>query len=265
MKTSPLCILPILSILTTAFSHHPRTIAEIQSTTTTTSISSKITPTPGTSRTCEPTPYATCTRPSNTTLYVFLPKTKKPKKEKLTRNSIPPSAHFGPTYPATLHIDSNGESIILAALSTVTSTWTNGPLYPGLKSAVYGISSFPFPDPFPFSITPKPFQKFGTPPNVGAKKTEAAPPPLQTSLSQSGYNWDAIVRSEWYTTAVPVAWQSVVTEQEKALQSVFDKSVSGHVVSSASGLRRGGGWTRGGGLVGAFVGLGMLGMGVVLL
>ncbi|KUJ12610.1 uncharacterized protein LY89DRAFT_785927 [Mollisia scopiformis] len=175
---------PILAALTTMAlaSIHPRTTL-----TSTSTPSILIAPPPSpTLSTCDPTPYADCTPYSNSTF-------------------SPPTAHFGPTSPATLRVDSGAESAALAALSSVTATWTNGPLYPGLKSVVY----------------------------------EAAPTSIQLSLAVNGYNWDAIVRSDWYTS-VPVAWQEVVTRQERALQSVYDNVTGEHLLSSAA--RLGGGW-----------------------
>jgi hypothetical protein len=171
-------------------------------------------------------------------------------------NSAPPTAHFGPTSPATLRVDADAESVVLAALSSVTSTWTNGPSYLGLKSAVFGLSFFPFPSPLPL---PSPYDMFSD------EKEKAAPTPIQLSLAISGYDWDAIVRSSWYTS-VPAPWQEVVTAQEERLQSVYNNITGEHaLVSVGSGGRRmgGGNWM----VVG--VGLGVqavvvgLGVGVV--
>ncbi|KAF8851355.1 hypothetical protein BDZ45DRAFT_767082 [Acephala macrosclerotiorum] len=119
-----------------------------------------------------------------------------------SKTFTPPTAHFSPLLPATLRVNAAEASALLSAFSSCDSTWAAGPQYPGLKIAVYG--------------------------------TEAAPTQAQLSLAANGYNWDAIVRSDWYST-IPGEWQDVIVGQEKALESVFENVTAGHVPTSGAG------------------------------
>jgi len=80
---------------------------------------------------------------------------------------------------------------IYLALTSVQLTWTAGPEYPRIISAIH----------------------------------KAAPTSLYPSLMSSGYNWPAIVTASWYGT-VGASIRSQISVQESALQSAFDSMVA---------------------------------------
>ncbi|CZR68736.1 uncharacterized protein PAC_18635 [Phialocephala subalpina] len=189
IQISKMQLLTIFSTLATSAHLHQRTAAATSALTTltgthtsiaTSTVTNPASPSTSTgTSSCDPnTPYADCTA---------------------SKTFTPPTAHFSPIIPATLRVDAAEAEALLSAFSSVDSTWTAGPQYPGLKTAVF----------------------------------EAAPTTAQLSLAANGYNWDAIVRSDWYTS-IPVNWQSVIVGQEKALESVFENITGSHVPSSGA-------------------------------
>jgi hypothetical protein len=109
--------------------------------------------------------------------------------------------HFSPTWPATLRPNPSQAATVTALLSSLQSTWIAQPSYTSLASAIY-LSS---------------------------------PTDAQFSLAVMGWDWDRIVRSEWYNggtynhsgnmvryEGVGEIWRGVVERQEKVLQKGFD-------------------------------------------
>jgi hypothetical protein len=127
------------------------------------------------------------------------------------------------------------------------SSWTAAP----------GISPFPFQlflPPPPFSLQPFHPQAY-TSLQAAIFLAAASPSPCasttpntaQLSLAISGYNWDVIVAATWYT-AVPTAYQSMVSEQEEKMQEAFDAVTGTGLDDSSRGVRVMGGGGIGGGI-----------------
>ncbi|KAI9054246.1 hypothetical protein LZ554_001414 [Drepanopeziza brunnea f. sp. 'monogermtubi'] len=142
-----------------------------------------------------PTPYIPASRPAGTTVTKTVIESPPATEDGSSSPTTSPKPHFMPTYGSSLSLSLPGGTNIAAAssiwqaLTSVQSTWTAGPAYPSITSAVY----------------------------------QAAPPSARASLDAGAtYDWDQIVQQPWYTSAVPAPVQSLVSAQEQALQSTFD-------------------------------------------
>lgn len=165
---------------------------------------------------------------------------------------------------------------IYLALTSVQSTWTAGPEYPRIISAIHG--TFPPPPESPLLLFPH--LHISTVPHfhsfifillsqhlfpiiccevILTTPKEAAPTSLYPSLLSSGYNWPAIVTASWYSS-IDASIQSQISAQESALQSTFDRMVAqanveaekeaaAEAKSTSRGMRRremlGNGWALG--------------------
>ncbi|KAJ5051653.1 uncharacterized protein L3040_001428 [Drepanopeziza brunnea f. sp. 'multigermtubi'] len=173
-----------------------------------------------------PTPYIPANRPAGTTVTKTVIESRPATEDGSSSPTTSPKPHFMPTYGSSLSLPGGtniaAASSIWQALTSVQSTWTAGPAYPSITSAVY----------------------------------QAAPSSARASLDAAAgatYDWDQIVQEPWYTSAVPAPVQSLISAQEQALQGTFD-----NLTASAGGLSsRGGRGVVVAGVVVVAVGLGV--------
>ncbi|KAE9380826.1 hypothetical protein N431DRAFT_449576 [Stipitochalara longipes BDJ] len=116
-------------------------------------------------------------------------------------SSITSPPGFFPTWPATVRPDQSQGDSATALLTSLQSSWSAQPNYTALAGEVYVV----------------------------------APAEAQYSLAVYGWNWDHIVRSEWYNggtyndsgtmvnyVGVTKSWKEAVVWQELVLQKGFD-------------------------------------------